>query len=112
MHKIWTIIGLILLIYSCKKDNGVLIIDNFNKTDTITVIPYKFRPYALLNLRIKGLVNDTIKVKTEGVFNLELILSGALDTVVVSDYYGEGPIKCIFDPYKASEGYLIIEIDL
>ena len=103
---------LILFLCSCKKDHKKITITNFKQQKTLLVEPYSLIPYSMFNLRIKGYVNDTIYLRTEGVYNLEFKLSGNIDTLWYSDYYGEGPIKCIFLPYKATEGKLDIEIKL
>jgi hypothetical protein len=39
-------------------------------------------------------------------------LFGKIDTLWYSDYYGEGPMKFIFKPHKATEGEIEIEITL
>jgi hypothetical protein len=66
----------------------------------------------MFQLRITGYTNDTVIIRTKGTYNLELRLNGNIDTLWYSDYYGESPIECVFQPYKATRGNLIIDIKL
>ncbi|MDC6390859.1 hypothetical protein PP182_19395 [Maribacter sp. PR1] len=102
----------LVIFFSCKKDYKKITINSFIQEKSLVVEPYSFMPYSMFNLKIKGYVNDTIYVKTEGAYNLEFKLHGAIDTLWYSDYYGEGPVKCTFLPYRATEGHLDIEVKL
>ncbi|SNR26961.1 hypothetical protein SAMN04488009_0578 [Maribacter sedimenticola] len=112
MFKKIMLLVLIISFFSCKKDHKRIRILSFKQEERLLVEPYGFMPYSMFNLRIKGYVNDTIYLRTEGVYNLEFKLHGKIDTLWNSDYYGEGPIECIFLPYKATEGQLDIEMKL
>ncbi|WP_273273127.1 hypothetical protein [Maribacter polysiphoniae] len=100
------------VVASCGKDRAELRITDFEKQESITLEPYKLIPYSMFNLHITGYSNDTIRIKTKGIYNLDLRLTGDIDTLWYSDYYGEGPIECTFLPYKATKGNLEIKINL
>lgn len=102
-----------LLITSCDKDYKKLRITDFNQKKEIKLEPYKFIPYAMLNIKVKGHVNDTIKISYDLYGKSDYYISGSIDTLLVyTDYYGEGPVNFYFDPYKATKGDLIIEFKL
>ena len=102
-----------LIIVSCGKDHAELKVTNFQKKDSITLEPYKFRPYAMLNLRVKGYCNDTVRLNYNLYGNTNHYIIGKVDTLLIqTDYYGETPVKFIFDPYRATEGELEIKVNL
>lgn len=111
MRKIVFLLIIFFLI-SCNEDQVKFKIKDFTKPKEIIVEPYKYFPYSMFNLKIKGYVNDTIIIKTEGIYNLNMKLFGKIDTLWYSDYYGEDPIKFIFKPHKATMGEIEIEIKL
>jgi len=69
--------------------------------------------YAMLNIKVKGNVNDTIRINYNLYGDTNFYLTGKLDTLLVqTDYYGEGSITLTFDPYKATGGKLEIDFGL
>ena len=113
MIKLKKLFALLFLAFiSCGKNNAEFTIKDFDTQQSVTLEPYSLMPYAMCNLRVKGFANDTINIKTKGVYNLDMLLAGDIDTLWCSDYYGEGPIEFIFDPYKATEGELKVSIKL
>ena len=90
------------------KDQARLSITDFSKKRINILVPYNYKTYATSLVKVKGYTNDTIKIR--GIFSMNL--SGKIDTIVSRDYYGTHNIRCIFDPYKATEGELIIEYSL
>jgi len=103
------IIGFVF-ISSNNKDYRKFTVVDFSKKRIDTLIPYKNKTYVSFVIKVKGYTNDTVKIKRIGYF--DIILSGQLDTIINYDYYGSHNIKCVFDPYKATEGKLKIEYSL
>lgn len=67
----------------------------------------------MLNIRVNGYTNDTVRLNYNLYGGTNFFLSGKIDTLLVqTDYYGEGPVTLIFDPYKATKGDLKIEFKL
>jgi len=98
---------------ACSRDKTKLKITDFSKLKTITLKPYKWKMYAMLNVKIKGNVNDTIRLNYNLYGNTHFYLSGILDTLLIqTDYYGEGPVTLTFDPHKATSGKLEIDFGL
>ena len=93
------------------KDRAKLEITDFSKKQTIVLEPYKFIPYTFINIKVKGYINDTVKI-IQGPDLYDINLSGDIDTIRKIEYYGEGSRTFIFDPYKATEGKLEIEFNL
>jgi len=103
----------VVLFSACNKDKANLKITDFSKKQTVVLKPYKFYPYAMLKIRVKGFVNDTVKINYDLYGNSNFYLNGKIDTILVStDYYGETPVTLTFNPYKATEGELEINIKL
>ncbi len=104
---------LFLLLVSCGKDNETLKINDFTETKTIILEPYKNYPYSMMNIWVKGQVNDTILIRLNSLDSKPILkLSGKFDERWYTDYYGEGPKIIIFDPHKATQGYLEIKASL
>lgn len=102
-----------LSIVSCNKDKATINITDFSKSKTVELTPYNWKPYAMLNIRVKGYTNDTITINYNLYGDTGFHLSGEIDTTLVqTDYYGEGPVKLKFNPYKATEGELEIDFTL
>lgn len=100
----------ITLLSCSRKDRVFITITDFSKTQTVVVEPYGIIPYSMANIKVKGYVNDTIKIiQGSGLFDIYLF--GELDTIRKIEYYGEGPRTFIIDPYKASEGKLEMEFN-
>lgn len=107
---------LILSFTSCNYDTRKFTVKDFSKKRIDTLKPYKwknyspFHSYVMYNIKVKGYVDDTIKIKHKGFYDINLF--GKIDTLIQSDYFGEYEIITIFDPYKANNGKLEIEYDL
>ena len=98
-------------IYS--KDKAKLRIDDFTEIQVVELEPHEFNIYTMKNIWIEGYVNDTILIKLNSAKEEPILrLSGKISKRWYSDYYGEGTVKFIFDPYKATEGELEIEFSL
>ena len=102
-----------LTIVSCSKDTATIEITDFSKTETIELQPYAWKPYAMLKIKVKGYTNDTVSINYNLYGDTSFYISGEIDTTLVqTDYYGEGPVRLIFDPYKATDGKLLIDFNL
>ncbi|WP_036385385.1 hypothetical protein [Muricauda sp. MAR_2010_75] len=106
------ILSIFFLSCDCKNcgDHRNFIVTDFSQKRVDTLVPYKNKSYVGYFIRIKGYVNDTIKIKREGYYDKNLI--GKIDTLMNGDYYGTENIIWTFDPYRASEGKLEIEYSL
>jgi len=103
----------LLLLMSCVKDKKKLKVTDFSKSHTIKVIPYKNYPYSMMNIWVKGYVNDTVFIKLNSKQSKPiLILKGQINERWNTDYYGEGERILIFEPYKGNSGELEIKIEL
>lgn len=104
---------LVLSFLSCKKDSKEIIIDDFSESKAIVLKPYKFYPYSMINIWVKGEVNDTVLIKLHSAESEPILkLSGKIDKRWSSDYYGGSKRIIIFDPYKADKGSLKIKAEL
>lgn len=114
MKKLESIIlTLIFLLTSCGKDDEKLKIDDFTKSKTIVLEPYKNYPYAMMNIWVKGYTNDTILIKLSSKNSKPILkLSGEINERWYTDYYGEGKRTIIFEPYKATKGTIEIKTKL
>ncbi|MBI6117642.1 hypothetical protein [Salegentibacter maritimus] len=112
MRKI-VLVLISLILISCGKDKVKIKISDFSKKQEVTLTPYKLKPYAMLKIHIKGQINDTIKINYNLYGNTDFFLTGEVDTLLVqTDYYGEGPVTLLFDPYRATEGEILIDFNL
>ncbi len=109
MKRIVSILSLVCT-FSCSKDYRKIKMTDFSKRRVDTLIPYKYKDYIMYNLKVKGFTNDTVKIRHKGGKGIKL--SGYIDTLFQSDYYGTDTIIEIFDPYKAKKGNLEIEYKL
>ena len=110
MRKLIVSILFLIIITSCNKDKRRFTVTDFSKVRIDTLVPYEHKTYTGFIVRVKGYVNDTIKIKREGYYDINF--SGKVDTLLNSDYYGTYDVICVFDPYKATEGKLKIEYSL
>lgn len=102
-----------LIVMSCGKDKTEMKISDFSQIEEVTLTPYKWKPYAMLKINVKGYTNDTIRINYNLYGDTNFYLTGELDTLLVqTDYYGEGPVTLLFDPFKATEGKLVIDFNL
>lgn len=84
----------------------------FSKDRSLTIEPYKFIPYSMLNIHVKGYVNDTILIKLKNKDAQPILkLKGEINEIWKTDYYGEGPRTLIIEAYKASDGELEIQFN-
>lgn len=112
LRKIILSLFFLLSFLSCNKDKANLVIDDFSVPKKIELTPYKWKPYALINIRVKGYANDTIKIKQTPPF-YDIDLAYKIDTIIQVEYYGGGGVKSfLFDPYKANKGNLTLNIQL
>ncbi|NJB38208.1 hypothetical protein [Croceivirga sp. JEA036] len=115
MKKIAICFLLYNLIISCNCNNRGdqinFLITDFTKQRVDTLVPYKNKSYITYYIKIKGKVNDTIKIQRKD-YGHYFILPGHVDTLLNGDYYGTENIIWTFDPYKATKGELKIEYSL
>ncbi len=113
MKKIIPVLAIFLLIScgtSTRKDRKKFTITDFSNIRVDTLIPYENKSYFAYIIKIKGEVDDTVKIKREGYY--DVILSGTIDTLLNGDYYGTETVIWTFDPYRATKGKLEIEYSL
>ena len=104
---------ILVLFISCNRDDKVIEISNFSEPQTIFLEPYKNYPYTLMNIWVKGYVNDTILIWIDSKKSKPILkLSGQINERWQTDYYGEGKKTIFFEPYKASEGNIEIKAKL
>lgn len=102
-----------ITVSSCSRDDEKLIITDFSKPKNIILKPYKNYPYVMMNIWVKGYVNDTILIKLNSKNSTPIMkLSGEIDERWYTDYYGEGEKIILFEPYKATKGKLEIKAKL
>lgn len=96
----------------CKNcgDHREFVITDFSKKRVDTLIPYENKSYVAYFIKVKGNVNDTIKIQREGYYDINLY--GIIDTLINGDYYGPENVIWTFDPYRATKGKLEIEYGL
>lgn len=103
----------LFFILGCSDDNKTLIVDNFDNTYEVEVIPYRYRSYTMMNIWVKGYTNDTILVRLNSRDSKPILkLSGKIDKRWYTDYYGSGARKVFLDPYKANKGVLELKVKL
>lgn len=91
-------------------DHKEFTVEDFSKKRYDTLIPYENGSYVMFYVKIKGSVNDTVKFKIDGFWDIRL--QGKIDTIFQSDYYGGNKIPIMFEPYKASKGKLEVVYSL
>lgn len=85
-------------------------VSDFTKMRVDTLKPIPDEMYVAYYIKVSGQVNDTVKFHSPGLY--DIVLSGEIDTLINSDYYGTHDMIWIFNPYKATSGKLEIEISL
>jgi hypothetical protein len=83
---------------------------DFTQKKIDTLIPYKSKTYYSYYVKVKGEINDSVKIKRKD--HYDIILIGNIDTLINGDYYGNEKIIWVFDPFKATKGELEIEYGL
>jgi hypothetical protein len=112
MRKLF-ICFLLSILLGCGRDDEKIIISDFKESQIIILKPYKNYPYTMMNIWIKGHVNDTILIKLNSKTSKPILrLTGDINERWYTDYYGEGEKIIIFEPYRASEGNLEIKVSL
>lgn len=104
MRYLILFLGVFLL--SCDNMQFTRITDFTRPTQLVLKTPGK--NYATYHFRIRGTVNDTVKLGTN--ISAHVIpLSGAIDREFIFDFYGSSDsIVLTFDPYKAKTGHIEI----
>ena len=92
------------------KDHKKFVVTDFSKKRVDTLIPYESKTYVGYYIKIKGKVDDSVKIQREGYY--DIILSKKIDTLINGNYYGTEIVIWTFDPYKAKTGKLEIEYGL
>ncbi len=92
-------------LFGHEKSNKI-VVENFEKSISDTLIPNDRRSYSAHILKIRGIVNDTIIVQFHGNHRFK----GKIDTLInFLDYYGGYKVGFKFIPNKSTSGKLIIE---
>ena len=98
---------------SCNTDKKRITITDFNKSFCDTLYPNENSAYAMMNIWVKGFVNDTILIKLGSKNETPILkLKGEINERWYTDYYGGGKRIVIFEPYKAKKGKLEIKYGL
>lgn len=106
------VLSILFLSCDCKNcgDHREFVIAEFSKKRVDILIPYENKSYVAYFIKVKGNVNDTIKIQREGYYDMNLY--GTIDTLINGDYYGTENVIWTFDPYRATKGKLEIEYGL
>ena len=101
------LIGLgIAIIVGSMQGRDVFFINNFDAIVNNTIPAKDNKNYSYQIVRVKGKVNDTIRIKPcESCETIKL--SGEISQKFMNDFKG-GTSKMQFDPYKATDGKLKI----
>lgn len=101
----------IFVFVSCNtQDKKKITIIDFSKIRIDTLRPYDNKSYVGYYIKVKGNVNDSIKIQRKGYY--DVILTGEIDTLINGDYYGGENVIFIFKPYLANQGKVEIEYSL
>ncbi|MDW5290838.1 hypothetical protein [Formosa sp. PL04] len=96
----------IFLLISCSSNERKLIIDDFSKKFTDTLVPQEGRGYGAAVYEINGEANDTIIIRFNGI---EKRYYGSFKYKFNMDYYGGRAVGFEFDPYLAKKGKIDIK---
>jgi hypothetical protein len=103
------------LLVSCgeREDRKSITITDFSKSFSDTLYPNENSTYAMMNIWVRGFVNDTILIKLYSKDSEPILkLKGEINERWYTDYYGGGERIVIFEPYKATEGKLELKYGL
>jgi hypothetical protein len=103
------------LLLSCREreDRKSVTLTDFSKSFSDTLYPNENSTYAMMNIWVKGFVNDTILIKLRSKDSKPILkLKGEINERWYTDYYGGGERIVIFEPYKGTEGKLEIKYGL
>ena len=105
------IIILVFITISCQdaKDQVVWEISDFTHSRVTTLEPYDGKTYSTNYIKVKGYVNDTIKI-IQGEPYFDINLTGKIDTIIRMDYYGQTNKSFTFEPFRATKGQPRIKI--
>ncbi|MBN4047102.1 hypothetical protein JYU05_00995 [bacterium AH-315-P13] len=98
---------------SCNTNKKRITITDFSKSFSDTLYPNENSTYAMMNIWVRGFVNDTIQIRLYSKDSEPILkLKGEINERWYTDYYGGGERIVIFEPYKATEGKLEIKYGL
>jgi hypothetical protein len=102
----------LLFLTSCiHGDEKKYVITKFDHPIYDTIKPLKDVGYTTQCIKVKGYVDDSIFVSF-GDKRYGYYLSKEIDTLFNSDYYGDGEVQFVFDPYKAKKGKVEVTFSL
>lgn len=96
----------IFSLISCSKNERKILIDDFTKKITDTLVPQEEKAFGAVVYIIKGHSTDTIIVTFNGV---KKQFFGKFDYKFRMDYYGGIDVDFEFDPYRATDGRIDIK---
>jgi hypothetical protein len=111
--KLSLLISVCFIFFCCKQEyeGKKYTITKFDKIICDTIKPKKGSTYVAKMIQVKGYADDSIFVSFGGKY-YNHYLSKDIDTIIITDYYGESNGVFIFNPYKARKGKLKIEFGL
>jgi hypothetical protein len=105
----------VVFLFSCSESNDrkKIKITEFREKFQDSLVPTN-HTYTTYYIRVRGYINDSIRIipGEEGDGTYSFYYSGNIDEELKMDYYGSLTKHFTFDPYKATEGELIIEYKL
>lgn len=102
----------LLTTFSCSKVSKNININEFNKAIKDSLTPIENVSYTSYIIRIKGHANDSSYIKPCDSCYKFYVSGDSIDEKLIFDYYGEFKVRFEFNPYKATEGKLDIEISI
>ena len=115
MKKSTLLIIFLAFLISCSEstDRKEIKITDFNEKFEDSLVPTD-RSYSTYYIRVRGYANDSIRIipGQEGDGTYSFYYTGKIDEELRMDYYGTLTKHFTFDPYKATDGELIIEYKL
>ncbi|MBR9757930.1 MAG: hypothetical protein GYB39_07585 [Algicola sp.] len=99
----------ISLLISCSNNERKLLINDFSKKITDTLVPQESKSYGAAGYVIKGISNDTILMTFYGI---KKKFTGSFEYKFRLDYYGGSDVEFEFNPYRASQGEIEISYGL
>ncbi|WMN06111.1 hypothetical protein QYS48_31630 [Marivirga arenosa] len=91
-------------------DEADITFSDFDSPQEVELIPYEDKTYVSWAIQAKGYVNDSIKIKRDGYY--DIVLTGTIDTLINGDYYGKKVVKYTIDPYRAKNGSIELSFSL
>lgn len=90
------------------KQSVVHYVSDFNRPIFESIVPKIGKSYTTKYIKIKGHCNDSVRVSFGNDYYF-YFKGNNIDELINTDFYGEGDVKFIFDPYKAKSGDLMLE---